>query len=231
VSDKTVRPMVAEFIGTALFVLVGVGSIVARAATGAGSGPSLEVAFAHGVGMAIIVTATMNISGGQINPAVSLALFIAGKQDGPALGRMVASQLLGALLGAAIVKGIFPGGAVRATSLGTPALSLTITGLQGILIEATLTFFLVSAVFGTAVSPEAPKVGGFGIGLAIFVAALVGGPFTGAALNPARAFGPAIVAWQLNAQYVYWVGPLLGAAVAGFVWKLWLLPKDASQIR
>ena len=90
-------------------------------------------------------------------------------------------------LGAAIVKGIFPGGAVRATSLGTPALSLTITGLQGILIEAALTFFLVTAVFGTAVSPEAPKVGGFGIGLAIFVAALVGGPFTGAALNPARA--------------------------------------------
>ena len=83
-----------------------------------------------------------------------------------------------------------------------------------------LTFFLVSAVFGTAVSPDAPKIGGFGIGLAIFVAALVGGNLTGAMMNPARALGPAIVAHDLHAQAVYWIGPLLGAAVAGGLWRL-----------
>src|SRR5207244_7654590 len=85
--------------------------------------------------------------------------------------------------------------------------------------------FLVSAVFGTAVSSEAPKIAGFGIGLAIFVDALVGGGFTGAVMNPARAIGPALVAWQWNAHAVYWIGPLIGAGVAGAVWKAVLLPR------
>ena len=168
----------------------------------------------------------MNISGGHINPAVSFALFVAGRINGKTLGQYVGAQLLGALVGAALIKGLLPWGAVHASAAGTPQLSITTDGLHGILIEAMLTFFLVSAVFGTAVSSEAPKIGGFGIGLAIFVCALVGGPFTGAIMNPARAFGPAIIAWQLTAQYVYWVGPLIGATLAGLLWKHLLLPKE-----
>src|SRR5438067_11564778 len=96
--------------------------------------------------------------------------------------------------------------------------------MQGVWIEAMLTFFLVSAVFGTAVSPEAPKIAGFGIGLAIFVDALVGGGFTGAVMNPARAIGPALVAWQWNARAVYWIGPLIGAGAAGAGGKAGVLP-------
>src|SRR5438132_1339164 len=84
---------------------------------------------------------------------------------------------------------------------------------------------LGGAVFGTAVASEAPKIGGFGIGLAIFVAALVGGNLTGAMMNPARAFGPAVVNVSLNGQAVYWIGPLLGAAVAAALWKAVLLPR------
>src|SRR5207247_9299844 len=148
---------------------------------------------------------------------------------GKTLGQYVGAQLLVALGGAALIKGLRPCGAVHASAAGTPQLSITTDGLHGILIEAMLTFFLVSAVFGTAVSSEAPKIGGFGIGLAIFVCALVGGPFTGAMMNPARAFGPAIVAWQLTALYVYCVGAAIGAAVAGLFWKHLLLPKGHAK--
>ena len=226
-NPKTLRPLVAELAGTALFVFFGAGAIAATLAAAVSGGvQSMIVAAAHGVWMAIIVSATMNISGGHINPAVSFALFVAGRINGKTLGQYVGAQLLGALVGAALIKGLLPWGAVHASAAGTPQLSITTDGLHGILIEAMLTFFLVSAVFGTAVSSEAPKIGGFGIGLAIFVCALVGGPFTGAIMNPARAFGPAIIAWQLTAQYVYWVGPLIGATLAGLLWKHLLLPKE-----
>lgn len=100
------------------------------------------------------------------------------------------------------------------------------TLIQGIWIEAVLTFFLVSAVFGTAVSPEAPKIGGFAIGLAIMVDALVGGNLTGAMMNPARALAPAIVAHEMHGQAVYWIGPLLGAGAAAALWRWVLLPRS-----
>jgi MIP family channel proteins len=218
------RPLIAEFLGTALFVFIGAGSIVANVMTVGGVTP-LGIALAHGVGMAILVSAFMGISGAHFNPAVSLGLFVAGRIDGRTLGRYVLAQLAGAIAGAALLKGVFAAAAVRAVSAGTPQLSLSIGFGQGIAIEAAFTFFLVSAVFGTAVSSEAPKIGGFGIGLAIFVSAVVVSGLTGAALNPARAFGPALVAWSWHSQAVYWIGPLAGGALAGWVWKVLLLPK------
>ena len=96
---------------------------------------------------------------------------------------------------------------------------------EGLVVEAILTFFLVSAVFGTVVNPEAPKVGGFGVGLVLLFDILVGGPLTGAAVNPARAFGPALVAGQWVAHVVYWVGPILGGVAAALLWEHVLLPK------
>ena len=215
---KLLRPLTAEFIGTLLFVFLGAGSIVMTAATGGTPGP-LGIALAHGVGMAIIVSATMSMSGGHMNPAVTFAIALAGKIDWRRAGAYVVAQLVGALLGAGLVKALLPAGAVNATLAGTPQLGGSVTFAQGIWIEAVLTFFLVSAVFGTAVAPDAPKIGGFGIGLAIFVDALVGGNLTGAMMNPARALGPAIVAHDMHAQAVYWIGPLLGAAAAGWVWR------------
>ena len=222
--NATSRPLIAEFLGTALFVFIGAGSIVANVMTVGGVTP-LGIALAHGVGMAILVSAFMGISGAHFNPAVSLGLFVAGRIDGRTLARYVLAQLAGAIAGAALLKGVFAAAAVRAVSAGTPQLSLSIGFGQGIAIEAAFTFFLVSAVFGTAVSSEAPKIGGFGIGLAIFVSAVVVGGLTGAALNPARAFGPALVAWSWHSQAVYWIGPLAGGALAGLVWKVLLLPK------
>ena len=94
-----------------------------------------------------------------------------------------------------------------------------------------LTFFLVSAVFGTCVNADAPKVGGFGVGLVLVFDILVGGPLTGAAMNPARAFGPALVAGQWVAHVVYWVGPILGGIVAALLWEHVLLPQAGGRGR
>jgi MIP family channel proteins len=222
---RLVRPLVAEMVGTLLFVFVGAGSVVINAATGGSLGP-LGIALAHGVGMAVIVSATMNISGGHMNPAVTFGIWIAGKIDAVTAGAYAVAQLVGALLGALLIAAVLPSGAVHATLGGTPQLSPSVTLVQGIWVEVALTFFLVSAVFGTAVSPDAPRIGGFGIGLAISVDALVGGSLTGAMMNPARAIGPAIVAHEMHGQAVYWIGPLLGAAVAAALWRWVLLPKS-----
>jgi len=218
------RPLLAEFIGTALFVFIGAASIVVNAMTARGV-TALGIALAHGIGMVVLISALMGISGAHFNPAVSLGLLVAGKIEPRTCGRYVLAQLVGAVVGALAVKAIFPATAVNAVSAGTPQLSLNIGLAQGIALEAVFTFFLVSSVFGTAVSPEAPKIGGLGIGLAIFVAALVIGGLTGGAINPARAFGPALVSWTWHSQAVYWIGPLAGGVVAGWVWKAFLLPK------
>ncbi len=102
---------------------------------------------------------------------------------------------------------------------------------QAIGIELVLTFFLMSAVFGTAVSPDAPRVAGFGIGLVLLFDILVGGPLTGAAMNPARAFGPAVVSGEWVGQLVYWIGPIAGALLAAVLWEFLLLPKGPSRRR
>ncbi len=225
---KLLRPLAAEFIGTLLFVFLGAGSVVAFVANGptTGSIGPVGVALAHGVGMAVIVSMTMSISGGHMNPAVTFGLWIADRVPGKLVWQYILAQVLGAVAGAALVKAVLPRMAVGMALVGTPRLASEVGFMEGVWIEALLTFFLVSAVFGTAVSSEAPKIGGFGIGLAIFVAALVAGSFTGAVMNPARAIGPALIAWQWNAHAVYWIGPLIGAGVAGALWKAVLLPRS-----
>ena len=224
---RSLRAPAAEFIGTALFVLVGAGSVVTQVG---GIGGNVGVALAHGVGLAIIVTIMMPISGGHINPAVSVALWVGNQIDTKTLGRYVAAQLLGAVVGALLIKGLFPASMVRITSLGTPSMSGAVGLFDGIVLEALFTFFLVSAVYGTAVSPQAQRVGGFAIGLTVLTCALGGGALTGAVMNPARAFGPALVSWDWHGHAVYWIGPLLGAAAAGTLWKYLLLPRSATDL-
>jgi aquaporin Z len=123
---------------------------------------------------------------------------------------------------------LFPAMAGEVTGYGVPRIAADVSFVDGLLIEAILTFFLVSAVFGTAVSDEAPKVGGFGIGLVLVFAILAGGPLTGAALNPARALGPAVVAGEWQGHAAYWLGPLLGGGCAGLLWSKLLLPSHAK---
>ena len=225
---RSLRAPAAEFIGTALFVVVGAGSVIANQGSAAG----VAIALANGIGLALAVTIMLPISGGHINPAVSFALWLGKQIDAMTLGRYVLAQLLGAIVGALLIKATFPASAVRMSSLGTPQVAGSMGLFSAIALEALFTFFLDSAVYGTVVSPQAQRVAGFAIGLVVLVCALGGGgALTGAVMNPARAFGPALVSWDWHAQAVYWIGPLLGAAAAAGLWRYLLLPPGATDLR
>ena len=221
----TLRPAIAELVGTFLFVLAGTGSAVANAASNGGLG-ILGVAVAHGLALSILVTATLRISGGHLNPAVTVGALLLKRVTPRTAGQYIAAQLLGAVLASLVIKGLMPWGAANAVSGGTPQLSTHVSIMQGIALEAVFTFFLVSAIMGTAVADPDLKVGGFGIGLAVSAAILAIGPMTGAALNPARAFGPALVFGEWHAQAAYWIGPLVGAGLAALLWDRVLLKKN-----
>lgn len=217
------RRSIAEALGTFALIFIGVGSVAAKYYPDANYG-IYGIATAHALVLAIMITATMAISGGHINPAVTIGLLVARRTTAQTAGAYIVAQLIGAVLGALAIKAIFPIGVTRPIALATPAIASNIQITQAIALEAILTFFLVSAVFGTCVNPDAPKVGGFGVGLVLWFDIIVGGPLTGGVMNPARAFGPALVAGQWVAHGVYWVGPILGAVVAALLWEHVLLP-------
>src|SRR5690242_16480364 len=221
--SSLLRRSIAEALGTFALIFIGVGSVAAKYYPDANYG-IYGTATAHALVLAIMITATMAISGGHLNPAVTVGLLVARRTTARTAGAYIVAQLLGGVLGALLIKLIFPVGVTRPISLGTPTLANNVQIGQAIALETVLTFFLVSAVFGTCVNAEAPKVGGFAVGLVLWFDILVGGPLTGAAMNPARAFGPALVAGQWVAHIVYWVGPLLGGIIAGLLWEYVLLP-------
>ena len=223
------RRSIAEAFGTFAFVFIGAGSAMSKFFPGADYG-LLGIAIAHGLALSVLVTATMGISGGHLNPAVTLGLLAARRVTVQVAVAHIVAQLIGAVLAVAVLKGFYPGAVQRASALGVPHLANSISLGQGILIEAILTFFLVSAVFGTCVNSGSHRIGGFGIGLTVLFGVLVGGPLTGAALNPARAFGPALVAGEWVGHVVYWIGPILGGVVAGLLWEHVLLD-EGDRVR
>jgi MIP family channel proteins len=225
VMRQTLRPLIAEFIGVFMLVFIGGGAIIINAYRDGSVGLG-GIAAAHGLALAIAVTATMSVSGGHINPAVTVGLWSVGRIDARKAGLYVVAQLLGAVFAALALKGLFPAGAGQVRQYGALSLGADTTLVQAILIEAVLTFFLALAVMATVVDSAAPKVGGFAVGLTLWMGVLAGGPLTGAALNPARAFGPALVAGFWVGQIAYWVGPVLGAVVAMQVYERFLLKKE-----
>ena len=181
------------------------------------------VALPNGLALALAVSFTMNISGGHINPAVTIAM-LANKAIKPRDALVyILFQLSGAIFAGALLLAVYPSVAGIAVHYGAPSLSSSTTILQGILFEAIMTFILVFTVMGTAVDKRAPKIAGFGIGLAVVIDVLAGGPFTGAAMNPARAMGPMIAAGFFSNWYVYWIGPVAGAVIAGLLYKYLIL--------
>jgi len=224
---QTLRPLVAECLGVFMLVFIGCGAIVVNALTSNALG-FLGVAAASGLTYAVAVTATMNISGGHVNPAITAALWSIGRIDGKKAGLYVVAQVVGAVLAALALKALFPGGAGDVTQYGALKLHDQTTWAQGILIEAVLTFFLGLVVMGTLVDAAATRVGGFGVGLTLLAGILAAGPLTGSALNPARAFGPALVAWMWTAQVAYWIGPIVGAVAAMQVYERVLLDKTRA---
>ncbi|MDH3496630.1 MAG: aquaporin [Gemmatimonadota bacterium] len=219
----TLRPLAAEFLGTFALVFVGCGAVVVDAAGGGRIGLG-GVAFAHATVYAVMVTAMLPISGGHLNPAVTFAVWMTGRLAWRPAVLYGVTQLLAAAVAVLAVKWLFPAAAGLATSLGVPRIAGAVTFTQAVFLEAVLTAVLVSTVFGTTVSRHAPRVGGFAVGLVLLFVMLVGGPLTGGAVNPARAFGPALVSQDWYGQLAFWLGPALGAAVAAFVWAKLLLP-------
>lgn len=221
------KPFLAEAIGTFGLIFFGAGSIVMDVYTGGGVG-LVGIALAHGVVLAVVITCTAHISGGHINPAVTLGVWVGRKIEARMALVYIAAQLLGATIAAAFLAGLYPAGAVEAASLGTPMLADGVSISTGIVVEAILTFFLVFAVYGTAVDSRAPNLGGWAIGLTLVFAILAGGPLTGASLNPARTFGPALVGGYWTGHIVYWAGPVLGGMVAGGIYSRLLMPRPEA---
>ena len=224
---QTLRPLIAEFIGVFMLTFIGGGAMIVNAYRDGSLGLG-GIAAASGLALAAAVTATMHISTGYLNPALTAGLWSIGRLDAKRAGLYVVAQLLGAVFAALCLKGLFPAGAGEVQYYGAVRLGPDTGLLAAILIEAVLTFFLALVVMGTAVDPAAPKVGGFGIGLTLWTCMLAGGQVTGAALNPARAFGPALVSGFWLGQIAYWVGPILGAVAAMQVYERFLLKKDAA---
>jgi aquaporin Z len=225
------RRVAAEALGTFALVFIGAAVVVVNGGFPNSGIGLLGIALAHAVVLSVMITSTMSISGGHLNPAVTLSLLAVRRIDALSAAAYVVAQLVAAVAGAFLVKALFPPHVANATLVGVPVIASSVSLGKAIGIELVLTFFLVSAVFGTAVSPDAPRVGGFGIGLVLLFDILVGGPLTGAAMNPARAFGPALVAGSWIGQLVYWIGPILGGILAAFLWEFVLLPRPGTRAR
>lgn len=209
------RIFLAEAIGTFALIFIGVLSITSGAIAGPNAATLASIALAHGLTIAVMVAALSAISGGHFNPAVTFG-FVATGRMGVARGALYwAAQLTGSVVAAALLRATVGGAWVFA---GTPDLVPTLPPLSGVVLEAVATFFLVLVVFGTAVDQRAPKsVYPFAIGLTVALGIMAIGPATGGALNPARAFGPALLSGHWSNHLVYWAGPLLGGAVAAWI--------------
>jgi MIP family channel proteins len=223
------RNFVAEFIGTFALVFVGGGAIMMVQQTGQGG--LLEIALAHGLILALMVSATMSVSGGHLNPAVTTALLAARRITATVAGVHLAAQFTGAIMAAMALKWTMPSAVFAASRGGGQSIAIDVTMAQAIGLEAIATFFLMFVIYGTAVHMNAPKLGGMAIGLTIAADILAIGPLTGASMNPARSFGPALATGVWEGQIVFWLGPLIGAIAAMLVWEFALLRVEGKAQR
>jgi MIP family channel proteins len=224
----SIRHFVAELVGTFALVFIGGGAIVLSKMPGSNVG-LVEVALAHGLILAVMVTATMRVSG-HFNPAVTVAFLTVRRIGSFMAGVYVLAQLLGAMLAAYALKAGTPKLLFDAARGGGQAVSLDITTGQAFMLEAIATFFLVFVIFGTAVDPKAPRVGGFAIGLTIAADILAIGPFTGASMNPARSFGPAIASNIWEGHLIYWIGPIIGAVIGAQLYERILMRHPVEPV-
>ena len=220
-SNRIAPKLLAEFIGTFAFVFIGAG---AAAVVGDGVGlPGIAaIAVAHGLTIMVFAFAYGPISGGHMNPAVTVGVFAAGAMGvGEAIG-YIASQLIGGVAGALFLSTVLGG---AATGLGMPALahnlslgatSLTITPAAGFMIEAVLAFFLVTVVLSTAVAGRAGNLAPLAIGMTLTLNIIMGGALTGAAFNPARALGPMVATGNFTDAWLYLTAPIVAPSSLPF---------------
>jgi MIP family channel proteins len=213
---------VAEFVGTFALVFVGAGSIIAT------HGSNLTaIALAHGLAIGVMASAVGHISGGHFNPAVTLGFFVTKRIEARLAATYWFAQITAAILAAFLLSAVLPQPAVDAVNLGTPGLGAGISPGAGLVIEIFLTFFLVWVIFACAADPRGAfaTISGLAIGFTITLDILIGGPYTGAAMNPARALGPQLVQNIWSDAWVWYAGPAIGAIAAAYLYDyLYLRP-------
>lgn len=233
--DKWLRPMIAEAIGPFALVLMGAGSIMLATTRGYPEGSALlMIALAHGLAIGLMIAAAGHISGGHYNPAVTIAMFVGGRIGLLKSVAYIASQLAGAVLAAMVLKYIFNSDIRDAANFGIPGINYTgdsdaliIGRSHGFVLEVILTFFLVYVIHGTAVDKRgAHAIAPLAIGLTITLDILLAGPLTGAAMNPARYFGPALVHGEWKDAWLYFAAPITGGIAASILYNYILIPRD-----
>jgi MIP family channel proteins len=218
----------AEFIGPFTLVIAGVGAIISTQNLSDG-GNLVAVSLAHGLAIGLMVAALGHVSGGHFNPAVTVSMLATGEIRLTRAISYIVAQVLGGIAGAGVLTLVFPalgplGRNNPGVNLGLPGLGPDVSVSGALIMEAVMTFFLVLVIFGTAVDPRGPKaIAPLAIGLIITMDILTGGRITGAAMNPARALGPAIVQQDFTNWWIYWVGPIIGGLIAAYAYKtIWL---------
>lgn len=224
----SLRHFISEFVGTFALVFVGGAAIMIASQSNSPIG-LLQVALAHGLVLAVFISALMRISG-HFNPAVTFGFIVARRIDPMMAGVYIIAQLLGAVAAAYLLKATFPADVFAATRGGGQAISLDITGTQAWILEAVATFFLTFVVFGTAVDPKAVKVGGFAIGLVVTLDILAIGPLTGGSMNPARSFGPALASGIFEGQFIYWTAPSVGSILAALLYDTLFIRREREPV-
>jgi MIP family channel proteins len=220
--NRIAPKLLAELIGTFAFVFIGAG---AAAVVGDGIGlPGITaIAFAHGLTIMVFAFAYGPVSGGHMNPAVTVGVLAAGAMRADEAAGYIVSQLVGGTMGALLLGAVLGG---TATGLGTPALAhhlalgtttLAVTPSIGFVVEAVLAFFLVTVVLSTAVAGRAGNLAPLAIGMTLTLNIIMGGALTGAAFNPARALGPMIATGNLTDAWLYVTAPIVGALIAAGV--------------
>ena len=224
------QKLVAEFLGTLTLCLFGCGSICAAQQAGA-AGPGLVgIALAHGLAIAVMIAAVGHISGGHFNPAVTAGFWVTRRMGSFEALLYWVAQLAGGSAGAYAISKFYLEDVWRRAALGTPALAPDVSPVLGMIIEAVLTFLLVLVIFGTTAVKETgfARSAAFAIGLTYTAGILAGGLLSGGAMNPARAFGPALVGHYWLNQSVYWIGPIAGGIAAGSLYSTLLMRKPAE---
>lgn len=236
--QKWLAPFIAEMIGPFALVLIGAGAIMTAQTKGFGDGGTLlAVALGHGLAIGLMIAAAGHISGGHYNPAVTIGMFIGGRIGAIKAVAYIAAQLIGALLAALVLQYVFNDAIRDAANFGIPSVNydgdgdLLIVGREhAFVLEVILTFFLVYVISGTAVDQRgAHAIAPLAIGLTITMDIIFAGPLTGAAMNPARWFGPAVVHGEMKDGWLYIVAPITGAILASIVHNYIFIPREGGS--
>jgi MIP family channel proteins len=223
------QKLAAEFLGTFAIVFTGAGAICADRYLQSQSLASfglVGIALAYGLGVGAMVTAFGHISGGNLNPAVTIGLWVTRRLDTLHAVFYCLSQLLGGIAAAYLLVAVLPQPAWVSVGLGTPDLVPDVTRWRGMAVAGVMAGAIVLVYFATVLDERGAfaKLGGFAVGLAVVVDVLLGAPFVGAsAANPARAFGTALASRHWHNHGVFWIGPLLGGIVAAVIYDRFFL--------